>query len=282
MPSEFLLSGGESESSGGTQSSMLLRETVADLGDLYLWPLDEARTSYAFIPKLPMVSRNADGAESVSLIQAGDMAFLSLTTEWTVADDRLEALRSDLESLVEAPVRLSFADVAHVVPELAIGGRAARPAASAPSMPPFNAMFTLQLDAEETADVQAALAGQEQVVWLRYRADLTLRSTTEVQVSGRLSDAPSRDALDQALQQGMVSISALDTDADLMGELLDQVLLRLMTTDRPDGDGQFSLTVSVSGKSAQPVVAVADLGDGRSAADLFGAVMPSSISIFKP
>jgi hypothetical protein len=177
-----------------------------DLGDLVIWPLDQEGARYAFLPVAPSIQKNPDGQPRVSLIEAGEIAFLSVSTEWMVSDARLEAVRSALEALHDEPVQLTFAAVDGVQAALEIGPNTRIEAQSTSGMPPYAAMFSAQLPAEAKAIVQAALAGQEERVTVRYSAVLTVLGETELRLRGQLDGHPTRQGLAAAVADGRVEV----------------------------------------------------------------------------
>ncbi|MBY5974195.1 hypothetical protein KUV28_17695 [Ferrimonas balearica] len=259
---------------------------VMNLGDMILWPDPERAGGYRFLSLRPTVTSNADGSRRVNMIEAGDAAFLQVSAEWTVPAGRLEALRADLGAGQEdRPVILSPAAVTQVTAVLERIDNGEILAEARPSdLPPFTALFNVQLSGEARALAQAALAGSEGNLRLRYRAVLEQSGRAEIRISGQLQGDATVEALRQAMQAGEVDVTVrADTAFDTAGAgmappdeaLLSQAALMLLTSSRPDDMGAFTLELEREQLVPVPVEAAADLALGGSPGSLFDALLPS-------
>ena len=144
----------------------------------YRRPSDPATLLY--IPGAPSPQRSADGTPMISLLRFAPHAFLQLSAQWDTADEQLDALRAALAAaypnLDVAGVRLDRAPV-HVeraaLELTSPGGQVTELQSSDTSgMPPYTALFNLQLDEAQQAAAAAALGGRTGLLAVRYRATL--------------------------------------------------------------------------------------------------------------
>ena len=254
-------------------------EGAVNLGDVLIWPAPGAERRFHFLPFAPAIARNPDGSDQVSLIDVGDMAFFQLATHWSVPEARLEAIRADIEAVIEdAPVLLSFAPIEDVRAELFVGeGDAPLASAATSGMPPYAAMFSQQLEGDAKATVEAGLAGQRGRITVRYHAMLALSQSAEIAFSGELGSDVSVAALRTALDEGRAAFDGAETTQTQRDALIDQAITLLTSTEQPDASGRFSLMLSRAGRRFEPVHVAADLGAGRAAEDLFDALLPSAL-----
>lgn len=133
-----------------------------------------------YIPGAPTPQRAADGTPMISLLRFAPHAFLQLSAQWDVTDEQLAGLRAALAAaypdldvasvrLDRAPVKVDGATLELAGPD----GQAAELQSSATSgMPPYSALFNLQLDEAQQAAAAAALGGRTGLLAVRYRATL--------------------------------------------------------------------------------------------------------------
>ena len=263
-----------------------------NLGDVIVWPVPDTPDAYHFLPLTPSIVRNSDGSEQVSLIDAGSVAFLQMATQFTVADDRIEAIRADLEESAMSPVRLSFAPLSEVVSWINIGDDVKTYAPSQmPTQPPYNALFNAQLDQEIKAIVQAGLAGQTGQVVLGLQAILGHQKTISVTLSGNLQDPEGLQAgiSGDDIAEGRLLIAvhqrwatfddpeATQAWPGALDSLLAQALDLLKASDMTATDGQFSVALSLTGPAQTRLDIRTDIGAGRTTPDLFNAILPSAL-----
>jgi hypothetical protein len=133
-----------------------------------------------YIPGAPTPQHTSEDAPMISLLRFAPFAFLQVSVQWEVLDEELDALRAALgqqyPQLDLAAVRLAHAPVAveRVALELTTeDGSAAELASTASSgMPPFTALFNVQLTEPQQAAVASALNGRAGVLLVRYHATL--------------------------------------------------------------------------------------------------------------
>lgn len=126
--------------------------------------------SYVSLAPWPQLSQ--DGRPMLSLLAAGDVAFLQLTAQLDPPGGTLEQLRAALAAGKNpATVTLTNGVRAVRAVEVAVGkGDAARVIATSTGsgFPPFTAAFGIGLAADDRADVDAALRGETGHVRITY------------------------------------------------------------------------------------------------------------------
>lgn len=133
------------------------------------------------LPETPRPETGPQGDPTLSLLVAGETAFLQLSTRWDAAPEALEALEAHLDqrfpdqagtfTFAAAPVTVEEA-----VLELSAGQPGDEPTVLATSRtsgaPSHTALFNLRLDAEQAARARAAIHGREGQLRVTYRATL--------------------------------------------------------------------------------------------------------------
>ena len=126
----------------------------------------------------PNIALTADGRAQFTMIAAGSVTMLSLTTMWGVDADTLESVRADLaaaEGCAPAQVVLTPSRVEANAAALQFGdgqgGFTTVATATTSGAPPYHAAFNLMLDAQQAEKTRNALAGK--TGWLAVRYELT-------------------------------------------------------------------------------------------------------------
>ena len=200
----------------------------------------------------------------VTVVAAGATGFLMLTAAWRASEDILAGLRDELARRTgdgePATIRLAFAPVRTVTCDLFIGdgraeagGRAEAAAVASRTTsgaPPYSALFSLTVTAEQLADVAAAVLGRRGFAALAYRATVPLpfvatgrlESASERflpwlrSCAGSGSVAGLRAAIELAVTEGLATVQLSlpgDPPADLVGTLYDAVLGRAVEVLAP-------------------------------------------------
>lgn len=126
----------------------------------------------------PNIALTGDGRAQFTMIAAGSVTMLSLTTMWGVDADTLESVRADLATVdgcAAAQVVLTPSPVEANAAALQFGdgqGAFATVATVTTSgAPPYHAAFNLMLDEQQAEKARSALAGK--AGWLAVRYELT-------------------------------------------------------------------------------------------------------------
>jgi hypothetical protein len=151
-----------------------------DYAGIHCYRSPEDANTLLYIPGAPTPQHTSQNAPMISLLRFAPFAFLQISVQWEVLDEELDALRTALghqyPQLDLATVRLAHAPVAveRVALELsAADGSLAELASTASSgMPPFTAIFSVQLTEPQQAAVASALNGRAGVLQVRYHATL--------------------------------------------------------------------------------------------------------------
>lgn len=147
---------------------------------VYCFPNTEQPLSYYYLPLQIQPQRDADGTPMVNLVSVGTGGFLQLSVSWDAPSALLDALRQEIaqrETLDNpAELRLAFAPITlqQVSLLLGTGGETFDAIATSKSsgFPPYTALFSVQLNAEQQAQVAAALNGRENFLQVEYNAIL--------------------------------------------------------------------------------------------------------------
>src|SRR5581483_804907 len=155
------------------------KPTVWDLRGVHLYtqPADPpGRVRY--VPGDPTPQLDDQARPTLSLVDLGKSALLSLGTQLAVTDAQRADLEVDLLEKLTAVDRVDFQPapftVAAVTLSLGDGAGQYTPLATSPSMgaPPYNATFSVKLDADQRARVLAALAGAPRSLKVDYAVTL--------------------------------------------------------------------------------------------------------------
>ncbi len=148
------------------------------LHDVQLSPVAGQPRTWEYHPIRPGIARTADGGAQFTMIAAGSITMLALTTMWGVDANTLETVRSELAASEQCPaaqivLRASRSEANEAALQLGDGSGAFTTVATAQSSgaPPYHAAFSLMLDAQQAEKVRKALAGE--TGWFAVRYGLT-------------------------------------------------------------------------------------------------------------
>jgi hypothetical protein len=243
-----------------------------------------------YIPGAPTPQRSADETPMISLMTFAPFAFLQVSVQWDVSGEELDGLRAalaqrDPDLNIDA-LRLALAPIAveRVALELteADGSIAELQSTYSSGMPPFSALFNVQLSEAQQAAAASALNGRAGVLGVRYHAALTVPQPAEVRIAGdiarELTEAgglASRDdaaaLLDAAIERGSLAIThhgAPDVPAErwqvLEQQARDQaidLLLRMAAGSTRADAAHFEVVVADTTPVTQPLERVSDVAD---------------------
>jgi hypothetical protein len=148
---------------------------------VYCYPNPDQPLSYYYLPLQIQPQRDADDIPMINLVSVGTGGFLQLSVSWDAPSELLDALRQEIarrENLENpAVLRLAFAPVTVQQVVLLLGNEGENLEAIATSkssgFPPYTALFNAQLNAEQQAQVAAALNGREKFLQVEYHASLS-------------------------------------------------------------------------------------------------------------
>jgi hypothetical protein len=157
----------------------------------YFYPNRDSPSLYHYVPGTPHVQHSTDGTPQLNLITSNNFAMFQLTTEWDMDQVTLERFRTAVAEQEGAPPAqdIRFAPAPYDVEKVTLlianaRGELQSVATANPSGFGNNAaVFNLQLDAEQKAQVIAALRGEPDLVQVIYdvRLKRTQRATTRIQ-----------------------------------------------------------------------------------------------------
>lgn len=131
--------------------------------------------TWSYVSVAPWPQLSSDGRPMLSVLTAGDIAFVSLTAQLDPPGAALEQVRAILaEGRQPATVTLTSGVRRVRAAEVSIGPRGAtRVVATSPTsgFPPFTAAFAMQPSAEERAEFEAAMRGEDGHVRITYHAE---------------------------------------------------------------------------------------------------------------
>jgi hypothetical protein len=261
-----------------------------DYAGIHCYRSPDDPNTLLYIPGAPTPQHSADETPMISLTMFAPFAFLQVSVQWDVLDEELDGLRAALAQhdpeLDIDGVRLALAPVSveRVALELteADGSIAELQSTHSSGMPPFSALFNVQLSEAQQAAAASALNGRTGVLGVRYHAALTVPQPAEVRIAGdvarELGEAgglPSRDdaaaLLDTAIERGHLTITrsgAPDVPVErwqaLEKQARDQatdLLLRLAAGSARVDAAHFEVVVSDTRLISQPLERVSDVAD---------------------
>ena len=159
-------------------------------------PDAEASDRFFFGPGEPGPKRDAMGRPVLMMLPSGTGAQLQMAVRWAVEEDVLDEIREQIARAVPdlkpehvrlAPLPASV-DVVRVVLYTPGGDDVVLGESTSSGTYPYDALFNLSLDAEQTALVLRALHGEPGVLQVRYEGALLPKTRAEVRVSGDASD----------------------------------------------------------------------------------------------
>ena len=249
-----------------------------------------ARDFYYFAPLHADLDRDVNGRPMFSLIAIGASGYLMCTAVWKVANEVLETLRSEIaiRNAISDPstIKLAFAPVQVARCDLLAGdgsGALQAIATSATSgVPPYSALFSVNLSEEQFAWAVAAVNGRAGFLAVEYEASLT----TPVKAHGRfvprsakfipwlreylsVGRAGVRAAIETAIDDGLAAIEVSmpdDPTGRLFSVLYDRVLSRatdvlpeFIETWDEDTCAKLEVAVTVVEEVSQPFCPHVDL-----------------------
>ncbi|MGJ7903923.1 hypothetical protein [Lysobacter sp. 1R34A] len=145
-----------------------------DILGVWVAPADEA-ASWHYRARSPGLASGPDGRPQFTLMSAGSVVMLALTSAWGVPAATLDAIRVELAARAQLPlerVTLRQAPVTVEGASLLLGdGHGAYVAlahSESSGVPPYHAAFNLMLDGEQAAKVRKALQGEHGWMAVRY------------------------------------------------------------------------------------------------------------------
>ena len=174
------------------------------LRGVQLSPVDGQPRTWEYRALQPNIALTEDGRAQFTMIAAGSITMLALTTMWGVNGETLEAIRAELAAAngctsaqvvltpsgIEAnAAALQFGDGSGVFETVAT--------AQSSGLPPYHAAFSLMLDAEQAGKARKALAGN--TGWLAVRYALTGGYATRGETTAARDTSAS---IDVSLQSG--------------------------------------------------------------------------------
>ncbi len=261
-----------------------------DYAGIHCYRSPDDPNTLLYIPGAPMPQHSADETPMISLMTFAPFAFLQVSVQWVVFDEELDGLRAalaqrDPELNIDA-VRLALAPVSveRVALELteADDRIAELQSTHSSGMPPFTALFNVQLSDAQQAAVASALNGRAGVLGVRYHAALATPQRAEVRLVGDvardLTEAgglASRDdattLLDAAVEAGHLTTNrsgAPEVPAErwraLEAQTRDQaidLLLRMAAGSTGADATHFEVVVADTVLMRQPLERVSDVAD---------------------
>jgi hypothetical protein len=261
-----------------------------DYAGIHCYRSPDDPNTLLYIPGAPMPQHSADETPMISLTTFAPFAFLQVSVQWDVLDEELDGLRAalaqrDPELNIDV-VRLALAPVSieRVALELteADGSIAELQSTHSSGMPPFSALFNVQLNEAQQAAVASALNGRTGVLGVRYHAALTVPQPAEVRIAGDIAPdlanasslAGQDDAaalLDAAIERGHLTITrsgAPDVPAERWQALEQQarnqaidLLLRLAVGSTHADAAHFEVVAADTKPTSQPLERVGDVAD---------------------
>jgi hypothetical protein len=166
-----------------------------DYHGIYCYRSADTPHMFFYIPGEPTPEKDPAGKSTLSLWVTGEGALFQLGVHWGLDADiagELQAylvqhfpdLDPDMLRLSPAPV-----SVAEVTLNLGDGAGALKvlKTSSSSGMPPYSALFSMQLSAEEKAQVTAAINGRSGFLTVEYRASLPVAVSATTTISGDMS-----------------------------------------------------------------------------------------------
>lgn len=146
-----------------------------ELRGVLLTPIKDQPGAWEYRPKQPGIATTEDGNAQFTMIAAGSITMLSLTTIWGVPTKTLESVRADLATAGGCPsnkILLSPAAIDAGTAELQFGDGngvfSTVSTAQSSGSPPFHAAFNLMLDQAQAEKVHKALSGERGWFGVRY------------------------------------------------------------------------------------------------------------------
>jgi len=255
---------------------------------------------FFFGPGQPGPKRDAMGRPVLMMLASGSGARLQMAVRWAVDASVQDEIRQriaeaipDLEPehvrLTPLPATVDAVQVVLCTPE---GEETVLGESTSSGAYPYDALFNLSLDAEQTALALRALHGEPNVLQVRYKASLHPQTRVEARVTGDASDlvaglpeeageAMVRDRVEEAIAtdilrediEGAAPEAALDYVRGQAREAAATLLLGVVRGEKTS-EHIFNLDASarLSDADVVPVEAVTDLADWLDATTLASLV----------
>ena len=253
---------------------------------LQLFELPSEPNTYHYLPTRPDLRRDALGQPLTSIIDAGTKGYLMLSVAWEAERKAFEALHQKFvaqnSQLRPADIRLVFAPVSSVRCRVLLaddcGGFQALASSNTSRVPPYDAVFSLELQGEQLAKARAALLGEPGNLAIEYCAELGMPVKGTATFAARsadlapwLAEADANDVLallEEAVQHkaARVTVNVPDQHTSHLTVPLYERLLqrtaeqmrRWLTETIPD---HINVTVRLDERVSESVCAFADVGE---------------------
>jgi hypothetical protein len=223
----------------------------------------------------------------ITVLDVGSSGYAMFTATWGASGASVDALRREIASGHRDPdasrIRLSFAPVSAPQCHALIGdgsGTFQTIATSATSgMPPYDALFNLEIPQERLAHVKSAVTGERGLLAIEYVAHLLVPATASAAFRSqsddllpwlrarRSSDTPMRALLEEAVELGLATVTVDAPDhagGQITTELFDRVLTQAAQVAPrwiTEGDyGHLEVDATVERDVREAVRAFADIG----------------------
>ena len=163
-----------------------------DLEGVHFYPDPTSPAILRYLPAVPIPARGPDGRALMSLVAMGSAgSMLQLSTRFDLEDaqrDRLRArITTERPALAGTLLQPASLQVTNVTASLVV--KAGEPptvlgTSTGSGFPPWDAIFSLKLGAEQAARAQLALAGQAGIL------SVTISATVSAELAATLSDRP--------------------------------------------------------------------------------------------
>jgi hypothetical protein len=208
------------------------------------YPNPDQPLSYYYLPLQIQPQRNAGGTPTINLISMGTSGYLQLSVSWEAPSETLEALRQEIaqrENLDNSAVlRFAFAPATVQQVSLLLSNEDESWEAIATSrssgFPPYTALFSVQLNAEQQTQVAAALNGRKNCLQVEYRASLSGLAEALATITGNASSIIAQlkdrrgilnqdevqEVLKQSIDEGELQLTVIASE-DALPDLIEQV-----------------------------------------------------------
>ncbi len=179
--------------------------------DLYYYQDESEPFRYYILSPQPTPEVTPAGRPTLNLMVLGTNGILQLGSRWAPSAQSIEELRHHLVSKTGASsVTISNLEVGNIRAELLLYTNNIATVLSqsnTSNISPYTALFHVSLKQADLAYVLSALHGQEDVLMVRYHADLTFPLRVAMKLSGSLHD------FKDVLIENSVDLAGLDSDA---------------------------------------------------------------------
>ena len=199
-----------------------------DFQDIYYYRHPDRPSQFYYIPGSPVPQRSGQGVPTISLMVLNELAMLQVSAQWLVEERTLDALKTHLlqqfPELSVAAIDLQLAPVTIEQVVLALKKQAGHEdvlsSGLSSGQSPFSKVFSVQLSADQQAQVIAVFKGRTEVLTVRYQGALLVETWASVMISGdvtnlmkQLSQAATAadcvQAIEVAIAQKMLKLELL-------------------------------------------------------------------------